>query len=326
MFRHRNAGFALQQEPNGGFRAGLAGMTWLIAQDDGKFKMMRRISVLAAFAALMMLSPAQAAEDKVVVKVNGHDITASEVQLAAEDIVPQLGDLPPKLRYPFIVEYLMERHLLAQAAVKAGTADTDEYKKRLAFYQAKALRDAYFTSVIRPKVTDDMVKEAYDKEASKVKTAERVRARHILVASEDEAGQVLARLKKGEKFEDVAKAVSLDGSKDYGGDLGYFTAEEMVPEFSKAAFALKPGEISKPIKTNYGWHVIKLEDRKAGGAQPFEQVQGGIRAILLRQEVQKEVADLRKDASIDVVDPELKKLQEEAKQRAQQKGADTPAQ
>ena len=111
--------------------------------------MMRRISVLAAFAALMMLSPAQAAEDKVVVKVNGHDITASEVQLAAEDIVPQLGDLPPKLRYPFIVEYLMERHLLAQAAVKAGTADTDEYKKRLAFYQAKALRDAYFTSVIR---------------------------------------------------------------------------------------------------------------------------------------------------------------------------------
>jgi peptidyl-prolyl cis-trans isomerase C len=326
VFRHRNAGFALQQEPNGGFRAGLAGMTWLIAQDDGKFKMMRRISVLAAFAALMMLSPAQAAEDKVVVKVNGHDITASEVQLAAEDIVPQLGDLPPKLRYPFIVEYLMERHLLAQAAVKAGTADTDEYKKRLAFYQAKALRDAYFTSVIRPKVTDDMVKEAYDKEASKVKTAERVRARHILVASEDEAGQVLARLNKGEKFEDVAKAVSLDGSKDYGGDLGYFTAEEMVPEFSKAAFALKPGEISKPIKTNYGWHVIKLEDRKAGGAQPFEQVQGGIRAILLRQEVQKEVADLRKDASIDVVDPELKKLQEEAKQRAQQKGADTPAQ
>lgn len=280
--------------------------------------MMRRIALASGLALTLAIAAGPArAEDKVVVKVNGHEITASEVQLAAEDIVPQLGALPPKLRYPFIVEYLMERHLLAQAAVKAGTADTDEYKKRLAFYQAKALRDAYFASVIRPKVTDDMVKAAYDKEASKVKTAERVRARHILVATEDEANQVLARLKKGEKFEDVAKQVSLDGSKEYGGDLGYFTAEEMVPEFSKAAFGLKPGEISKPVKTNYGWHVIKLEDRKPGGAQPFEQVQGGIRALLLRQQVQKEVAELRKAATIEIVDPELKKLQEEALKKAQ---------
>lgn len=293
--------------------------------------MMRRIALVASLTALILgLVPAQAAEDKVVVKVNGHDITASEVQLAAEDIVPQLGELPPKLRYPFIVEYLMERHLLAQAAVKAGTADTEEYKKRLAFYQAKALRDAYFSAVIKPKVTDDMVKTAYDKEASKVTTAERVRARHILVASEKEANDVLARLQKGEKFEAVAKQVSLDGSKDYGGDLGYFTAEEMVPAFSKAAFALKPGEISKPVKTNYGWHIIKLEDRKPGGAQPFEQVQSGIRAILLRQEVQKAVAELRKTAQIEIVDPDLKKLQEEAQkailEQQQQQQQQAPAQ
>lgn len=279
---------------------------------------MRRIAFFASIAAVLAVQPALSAEDKVVVKVNGHEITASEVQLAAEDIMPRLGDLPPNLRYPFIVEYLMERHLIAQAAVKAGTADTEEYKRRLAFYQAKALRDAYFTDQIKPKVSDDMVKEAYDKEAAKVTTAERVRARHILVAGEKDAEAVLARLKKGEKFEDVAKQVSLDGSKEYGGDLGYFTAEEMVPEFSKAAFALKPGEISKPVQTNYGWHIIKLEDRKPGGAQPFDQVQAGIRAILLRQEVQKEVNTLRAAAKIEVVDPELKKLQEEAEKKLQQ--------
>lgn len=279
---------------------------------------MRRIALFASIAAVLAVQPALSAEDKVVVKVNGHEITASEVQLAAEDIMPRLGDLPPNLRYPFIVEYLMERHLIAQAAVKAGTADTEEYKRRLAFYQAKALRDAYFTDQIKPKVSDDMVKEAYDKEAAKVTTAERVRARHILVAGEKDAEAVLARLKKGEKFEDVAKQVSLDGSKEYGGDLGYFTAEEMVPEFSKAAFALKPGEISKPVQTNYGWHIIKLEDRKPGGAQPFDQVQAGIRAILLRQEVQKEVNTLRAAAKIEVVDPELKKLQEEAEKKLQQ--------
>jgi peptidyl-prolyl cis-trans isomerase C len=279
---------------------------------------MRQIALSSCLAALLSATSAFAAEDKVVVKVNGHDITASEVQLAAEDIMPKLGELPPNLRYPFIVEYLMERHLLAQAAVKAGTAETEEYKKRLAFYQAKALRDAYFTDTIKPKVADEMVKEAYDKEASKVTTAERVRARHILVASEAEAEEVIAGLKKGEKFDDLAKQVSLDGSKDYGGDLGYFTAEEMVAEFSKAAFALKPGQISKPVKTNYGWHVIKLEDRKPGGAQPFEQVQAGIRAILLRQEVQKEVNTLREAAKIEIVDPELKKLQEEALKKAEE--------
>src|SRR5918999_5328370 len=87
--------------------------------------------------------PAQA-EDKVVVVINGHEIKTSEVEIAAEDIAFQLGDLPAKLRYPFLIEYLVERHLLAQAAVKQGIAESDEYKQRLAFYQAKALLDAYF--------------------------------------------------------------------------------------------------------------------------------------------------------------------------------------
>jgi peptidyl-prolyl cis-trans isomerase C len=206
-------------------------------------------------------------------------------------------------------------------------ADTDEYKQRLAFYQAKALRDAYFNSAIKPTVTDEEVKAAYEKEASKVKISERVRARHILVQTEKEAKDVLGRLNKGEKFEDIAKQVSVDGSKDYGGDLGYFSAEEMVPEFSKAAFALKIGEISAPVKTDYGWHVIKLEDRKQGGAQPFDQVKAGIKAVLMRKKVQEVVTELRKQAKIDVVDPDLKKLQEigekklEEMKKKQQSGA-----
>ena len=230
-------------------------------------KIWKFLTLLAVSTPLAVSSlSAAAAEDKVIVIINGHEIKTSEVEIAAEDIAMQLGDLPAKLRYPFLIEYLVERHLLAQAAVKQGVADSEEYKKRLAFYQAKALRDAYFNDAIKPSVTDEEVKAAYEKEASKIKVAERVRARHILVQTEKEAKDVLARLSKGEKFEDIAKQVSLDGSKDYGGDLGYFSAEEMVPEFSKAAFALKIGDISAPVKTDYGWHVIKLEDRKQGGA------------------------------------------------------------
>jgi peptidyl-prolyl cis-trans isomerase C len=274
--------------------------------------------LLAVSTLALVQAPPAKAEDKVVVVINGHEIKTSEVEIAAEDIALQLGDLPAKLRYPFLIEYLVERHLLAQAAVKQGIADTEEYKQRLAFYQAKALRDAYFNSTIKPSVTDEEVKAAYDKEASKVKVSERVRARHILVQTEKEAKDVLARLNKGEKFEDIAKQVSLDGSKDYGGDLGYFSAEEMVPEFSKAAFLLKIGETSAPVKTDYGWHVIKVEDRKQGGAQPFDQVKAGIKAVLMRKKVQDTVSDLRKQAKIEIVDPDLKKLQQMGEKRIEE--------
>jgi len=255
------------------------------------------------------------AKDRVIAKVNGHEITTSEVELAADDILPQLSNIPPKLRYPFVVEYLVERHLLAQEAVKEGEVNSEEYKRRLAFYQAKALRDAYFTDKLKPLVTDAAVRKAYDQQAAKVKGPERIRARHILVATKAEAEAVIKRLNNGEKFADVAKQVSLDGSKDYGGDLGYFTAAEMVPAFSKAAFALQPGEISGPVHTKYGWHVIKVEDRKAGGPQPFDKVKNAIRLVLLRKEVQDKLQQLRRTANIELLDPDLKKLQAENEKR-----------
>ena len=287
---------------------------------------MQMIEKFTRFAALsavsfMLVTPALAQtaekEDKVVAIVNGHEIKTSEVQMAAEDILGQLPDIPPKLRYPYIVEYLVERHLLAQAAVKEGVADSDEYKRRLALYQAKALRDAYFAQSIVPTVTEEEMKKAYDTESAKVAQTERVRARHILVASEQEAKQVRARIEKGDKFEDLAKQYSLDGSKEYGGDLGYFTAPEMVPEFSKAAFALKPGEVSQPVKTDFGWHIIKLEDRKMGGAQPYDQVKTAIRNILLRKKTQEKIIALRLQSKVELKDPDLQKFAEEARKLRQ---------
>ena len=251
-------------------------------------------------------------EDKTVAIVNGHEIKVSEVQMATDDIIGQLPDLPAKMRYPFVVEYLVERHLLAQLAVKDGVADTEEYKRRLALYQAKALRDAYFFQKIRPQISEEEIKAAYELEAAKVAQTERIRARHILVGSEKEAKDLLGRIGKGEKFEDLAKQYSLDGSKDYGGDLGYFTAPEMVPEFSKAAFALKAGDTSPPVKTDFGWHVIRLEDRKMGAAQPYDQVKSAIRNVLLRKKVQEIMAGLRTTSKIEILDEELKKFAEEA--------------
>lgn len=251
------------------------------------------------------------AEDKIIAVVNGHEIRVSEAQMASDDIIGLLPDLPPKLRYPFVVNYLIERHLLAQRAVKEGLAETESYRKRLALYQAKALRDAFFFEKIKPSVTEEEIKAAYDQEAARVEQTERVRARHILVGTEKEAKEILARIQKGEKFEDLAKQYSLDGSKDYGGDLGYFTAAEMVPEFSKAAFALKKDEVSAPVKTDFGWHIIKLEDRKTGAAQPYDQVKGAIRNILVRKKVQAVVDETRAAAKVEILDPELNKMIEE---------------
>lgn len=254
--------------------------------------------------------------DKVVAKVNGHEIRVSEVRMAMDDVIGQLPDLPKKLRYPFVVEFLVERHLLAQLAVKEGVAETDEYKRRLALYQAKALRDAYLAQKINPTVTEEEIKAAYDAEAARVAQTERIRARHILVASEKEAQDILGQIKGGAKFEDLAKKYSLDGSKDFGGDLGYFTAPEMVPEFSKAAFALKAGDVSDPVKTDFGWHIIKLEDRKMGAAQPYDQVKPAIRTVLLRKKLQDVMAGLRQTANVEILDEDLKKYAEEAvKQR-----------
>ena len=277
-----------------------------------------KIALLTGFiggAMALAAGAQQIKDDKVIAIVNGHEIKISEVQMATDDIIGQLPDLPPKLRYPFVVEFLVERHLMAQLAVKEGVADTDEYKRRLALYQAKALRDAYFFQKIRPQVTDEEIKAAYDSESAKVAQTERVRARHILLGSEKEATDILARLKAGEKFEDLAKKYSLDGSKDYGGDLGYFTAPEMVAEFSKAAFALKVGEVSQPVKTDFGWHVIKIEDRKTGAAQPFDQVKSAIRNVLLRKKVQETMDELRKTAKIEVLDEDLKKYATEVEKK-----------
>jgi peptidyl-prolyl cis-trans isomerase C len=260
--------------------------------------------------------PAVEGENATVAVVNGYEIKTSEVRMAFDDVIGQLPNIPPKLRYPFVVEFLIERHLLAQLASKEGIGESEDYKRRLAAYQAKALRDSFLVQKIGPSIPEAEMKKAYDDEAKRLQATERARARHILVASEKEAADILAKLKKGAKFEDLAKQYSLDGSKDFGGDLGYFTAPEMVPEFSKAAFALKAGEISPPVKTDFGWHIIKLEDLKKGAAQPFAQVKGAIRQVLVRRKVQERLAELRKIAKVDVLDPDLKKFADDlAKQR-----------
>ena len=127
---------------------------------------------------------------------------------------------------------------------------------------------------------------------------EEIHARHILVETEEEANAVLKRLDAGEKFEDVAKEVSTGPSGERGGDLGYFTKDRMVPEFSDVAFTLQPGEVSQPVKTQFGWHIIKVEDRSEQQVVAFEEVSDQIKSQIRDQRAQALVTKLREEADV----------------------------
>jgi peptidyl-prolyl cis-trans isomerase C len=260
----------------------------------------------------LAVSRVAAEEEKVVATVNGVAIKTVDVEMAAEDLLAQLQSIPADQRFRFLVEYLIERQLLAQAADKAKIASTDAYKRRLEYYSTKALRDSYFKTKIEPTISDEEAKKRYEEEIAKITPEEEVRARHILVKTEKEAKDVAAELKKGGNFEEIAKSKSIGPSAPRGGDLGYFTKDKMVPEFSEVAFKLKKDQISAPVKTNFGWHIIKVEDRRMQELQEFEVIKSRIRNVLLRQKV-TEIADtLRKNAKIEYFDADAKPVEQKA--------------
>lgn len=264
-------------------------------------------------------NPSQAQEkDPVVLTVNGQEIRASEISFAKDEILPHLGGLPPKARYPFIVDYLIERHLLAQAAVRDKINKTDAYRKRLRYYQVKALREAYFAEALRPKVSEKMVRDTYEREKSTSKVRKRARAQHILVKTQKEADEIFKKVQAGGNFAQLARDHSTDEVAAKGGDLGYFFAEEMVPEFSDVVFKLKEKEVGGPVKTKFGWHIVKLVDLQTIGPRKFEDVREGIQAILLRDVVQKEVAAYKKQSKIEYLDPDLVKLRADVQKRVKE--------
>jgi peptidyl-prolyl cis-trans isomerase C len=153
----------------------------------------------------------------------------------------------------------------------------------------------------REGATEAAMKQVYDEAAAKQTSEEEISARHILVPTEDEAKAALKRVRGGEDFAKVADDVSKDpGSK--GGDLGWFTRDRMVPEFGDAAFKLKKGEISEPVKSQFGWHIIKVEERRRATARPFDDVKQEIREAMLQEEVTAVVQRIRGAAQVERLD------------------------
>jgi peptidyl-prolyl cis-trans isomerase C len=259
------------------------------------------------------------AEDKIVATVNGHSITEADLKLAEAEIGNELGNLPETTRRRVLVEFMIENQLYAEAADAEKLGTGPDFEKRMAFWRQRALRDAYFEKTVKASIGEQAARAIYEDKVKQLPPEDEVQARHILVASEDEAKKLVVRVEAGEDFAQLAKENSGDaGSKAQGGMLGFFGKGQMVPQFEEAAFSLKKGEVSKPVQSQFGWHVIKVEDRRQKPPPTFDDVKDRLIGSMVQSKAQNIATELRGKAKIDYIDPEIKKMAEEdAKKQAE---------
>jgi peptidyl-prolyl cis-trans isomerase C len=251
-------------------------------------------------------APAAPVADPVVARINGFELHRSDVEEAARGLPPQARQQPADKLYAALLDQMVGTTLVAQAARKAKIQDEPEAKRRLALIQDQAMAQLYVDKMIEKGMSDAKLKAKYDKFVKDAPPREEVNARHILLANEADAKAVIDQLKKGGDFAALASEKSTDpAGKTSGGDLGWFTKEQMVPEFADAAFKLKKGEITEtPVKTQFGWHVIKLEDRRTAKPPTFEQVKPQLANEVARDLVGEKMKELRTTAKIEVFNPD----------------------
>src|ERR1700710_2492696 len=255
-----------------------------------------------AFALLAGL-PVRAEEaNPVLAKVNGAEIRASDVALAEEELGPSLAQMDPATKKENVLSFLIDMKIVSKEAEDKKIADRDDFKTRLAFARNRLLIDNLLAVEGKAATTDENMKKVYEDAAKQITGEQEVHARHILVETEDQAKKIEDELKKGADFAELAKKESKDPGASDGGDLGFFTKDQMVPEFSAAAFALEPGKVSDPVKTQFGWHVIKVEEKRTRKAPDFEQVKPQIETYVVRKAQADYVAKLRQTAKVERLD------------------------
>src|SRR5499426_2960311 len=240
--------------------------------------------------------------DTVIARVNGVEIRQSDLAFAEEDFSNELRGAPPDVKREQLIAYLTDVIIVSQAADKKNLGDNAEFKRRQAFLRNKLLMGALLQQRSKEVATEEEMRKVYDDAIKQASNEEEVRARHILVETEDEAKAIVEQLKAGADFAALAKEKSKDPGSAEGGDLGYFTKDQMVPEFADVAFKMYPGQLSNPVKTQFGWHVIKLEDKRTKQPPEFEKVKDQIEAYVARKAQSEFVANLRKTAKIERLD------------------------
>ena len=273
------------------------------------------VLALGALGLLAALAATARADPKILAKVDGAAITEDDYNDALADIGP---GLPEKLEGPerekYVLDYLIDLRLVAKQALADKLDGTADFARRLAYYRDKLAMEGLLTNVAKSATTEEAERKAYDEAAKAQPPEPEVHARHILLPTEEEAKAALARIKAGEDFAKVATELSKDPAGD-GGDLGWFTKDRMVPEFADAAFKLEPGQVSDPVKSQFGWHIIKVEGKRMKTFPPFEQVKDQAARFVAQKAQTALITSLRDKAKIE-------RFAEEAKPAEPAKPAD----
>ena len=292
-----------------------------------KKRVLLAAAIVAAVSAGAILRGAAAEEkaDTVVAKVNGQAITEADMRYAENELGAELANLPPEVKRRALAEYLIDNALFANAAEGAKLSATPEYEQQMGYLKRRVLRELYFNKTLKDTIKEDEAKKIYADRVAQLKPEEEIAASHILVDSEDKAKELHAKIAAGADFAQVAKENSTDtGSKDQGGSLGYFGRGQMVPEFEAAAFKLEKGQISDPVHTSFGWHIIRVDDRRKKEPPTYAAVKETIMNSLVVRKAQDAANEMRGKAQIEYVDADIKKQVEEQKKK-QEEGAKKPA-
>lgn len=266
---------------------------------------MKRISTSAVLITCLALAasiPALAAKDetdKTIAKVNGKAIPKSRADAMVAMQIAQGRPDSEQLRNAAKDE-LVNREVLEQEAQSQGFGKKPEVKNQMDLARQSVLINAFMQDyVLGHPISEAMLKKEY--ETLKVQAGDKeYKARHILVENEDAAKAIIARLKKGEKFEELARQSKDPGSKDRGGDLGWAPPSNYVQPFAEAMIALEQGKYTEiPVKTNFGYHVIMLEDSRALKVPPFDAAKSQLLKRMQAQLVVKHVAELRAKAKVE---------------------------
>jgi peptidyl-prolyl cis-trans isomerase C len=264
------------------------------------------LAALFGLGAALTFGATAYADPKVLAKVDGVAITDDDVADAMMDIGP---GLPQKLdgpaRQKYVLDYLIDMKLVAKKAEADKMDSGAVFTRRLAYYHDKLAMEAVLTDVAAKAATDEAEHKAYDEAAKAQPPQPEIHARHILLPTEEEAKAALERIKKGEDFAKVATELSKDPGGE-GGDLGWFTRDKMVPEFADAAFKMEPGQVSDPVKSQFGWHIIKVEEKRMKTFPPFEQIKDQAARYVAQKAQSDLITKLREEVKVERMDAEPK--------------------
>jgi peptidyl-prolyl cis-trans isomerase C len=244
-------------------------------------------------------APLQGPADPVVGSVEGHLIYLSELGEASKTLPENLRGLPFDTLYPVLLDRMIDHQALTLMAKRKGLEERKQVQHDIQLAVERILEGAYLGEVAGPRVTEQAIQSRYNRQFANRPATEEVRARHILVTTEAEARKVLDDLKRGADFATIARVVSKDPDAAKGGDLGFFRREQVWPNFADVAFSLQPGQIApNPIKNEFGWHVIKIEEKRLVAPPSFSDIHEQLRQELLAEAVQRAIEDARGSLAI----------------------------